>query len=525
MKRIISLICALSLLGVTGYASNLTEHGDGFCALSETRDIPLVGKKVTLLVVEEDFPWFEEEAWENGCHEKVVYYGEETVQADNSYKFHFVLNKSGRYTAFATVDGEETVQEELIYVDSAKAGTAAELIRTGSRDNIIAALAVPEDLGIFNTVNAESVADILVQNVIFTDTKEQVLTKAKKAALMSLLHAGQVDNLEEYLYLLEGTPIFKYLTENLYSAVLNYLIGTTYADITAFDKAVQDSVLLAIVNGKDSEKMQQVLTEYKAYLGITQSNISTALCDAVVLKNSFPTLADAVKYINAYITENVSGGGSSAGGGGGGRGGSLNVYKDAKIVTDPEKYENPEDIKIFTDIDDVPWAEKAIVGLYYAGMINGKSETEFCPNDFITREEFAKIITLVFGMNLVDDDFPFTDVTPDDWCYSYVKTAYLAGITKGTSATTFGKGQNITRQDLCVMVHNALKASDDELPLIYGTMSFADRDVIEEYAKEAVSYMQRAGIVNGREEGRFVPDGFATRAEAAKIIYQVMINK
>ena len=128
------------------------------------------------------------------------------------------------------------------------------------------------------------------------------------------------------------------------------------------------------------------------------------------------------------------------------------------------------------------------------------------------------MISLAFEMKLIDNEFPFTDIASDDWCYSFIKTAYLAGITNGIEENVFGKGQNISRQDLCVMVYRAVKAGDYSLGG-EAEIQFADSAEISDYAQEAVSQMSKAGIVSGDENRNFNPLNPATRAEAAKIIY------
>ena len=53
-------------------------------------------------------------------------------------------------------------------------------------------------------------------------------------------------------------------------------------------------------------------------------------------------------------------------------------------------------------------------------------------------------------------------------------------------------------------------------------LDFADADNIADYAKDAVSKLTAKGIINGYEDNSFRPEGFATRAEAAKILYGLL---
>ena len=57
-----------------------------------------------------------------------------------------------------------------------------------------------------------------------------------------------------------------------------------------------------------------------------------------------------------------------------------------------------------------------------------------------------------------------------------------------------------------------------------GSVQFADEDEISEYAREAVSRLGGAGIVNGLPNGSFNPFGSLTRAEAAKVIYSMIVQ-
>ena len=51
---------------------------------------------------------------------------------------------------------------------------------------------------------------------------------------------------------------------------------------------------------------------------------------------------------------------------------------------------------------------------------------------------------------------------------------------------------------------------------------FADYDNIADYAKDSVKFLSEAGVINGFEDNTFKPQGVATRAQAAKIIYTIL---
>jgi hypothetical protein len=77
---------------------------------------------------------------------------------------------------------------------------------------------------------------------------------------------------------------------------------------------------------------------------------------------------------------------------------------------------------------------------------------------------------------------------------------------------------------MAVMISNFVKAIDLELKAENAEMKFKDADSIANWAKEAVSYIQRAGIINGKPGEIFDPMGNAERAEAAKVIAEVLMR-
>lgn len=175
----------------------------------------------------------------------------------------------------------------------------------------------------------------------------------------------------------------------------------------------------------------------------------------------------------------------------------------------------------FADIDGVDWAVEAILGLADKGILNGKGEGLFKPHETVTREEFVKI--LIGAMNLSEMQYQnhFADVKDDDWFVKYVNIAYEAGIVRGIDAANFGVGTSISRQDMAVMLYNALQYKGSELGNA-DTAAFEDGGAIADYAKAAVDGMVSIGALNGVSDTRFEPAGEATRAQAATVIWRIL---
>ena len=84
----------------------------------------------------------------------------------------------------------------------------------------------------------------------------------------------------------------------------------------------------------------------------------------------------------------------------------------------------------------------------------------------------------------------------------------------------FGTGNYITRQDMVVMIYNALKYRNVDMKT--DGFKFDDDGQIADYAKDAVAALHNMGAINGVTDTTFEPTGLATRAQAAKIIYSVL---
>lgn len=173
-------------------------------------------------------------------------------------------------------------------------------------------------------------------------------------------------------------------------------------------------------------------------------------------------------------------------------------------------------------MDGFEWAQEAINTLYSENVINGKTDGVFAPGDNVLREEFAKIVLEAVKFEKLAGSVEFEDVSLNDWYYDFVTQAYLCGIIKGESETTFGSGKNITRQDMAVMCYNALVKKGILNEESEAELSYADSDDISDYAKEAVGALSNAKILNGNDDNTFNPFDFATRAEAAQMMYKAM---
>lgn len=122
-------------------------------------------------------------------------------------------------------------------------------------------------------------------------------------------------------------------------------------------------------------------------------------------------------------------------------------------------------------------------------------------------------------------NFADTNGMENEWYYKYVASAAKRGIILGYEEdNTFRPSRTISREEMCAIVVRACKATGRTLVQKHQPITFDDDASIMGYAKESVDLMTGAGIIDGMGENMFVPKGSATRAQAAKIIYDVTIG-
>lgn len=217
---------------------------------------------------------------------------------------------------------------------------------------------------------------------------------------------------------------------------------------------------------------------------------------------------------------------SGSGGGGGGRGGiaSTPVVTPEAVVSSPEETvtpEIPEPEFSFKDVDSGHWGYNSIKELYRLKLINGVSDTEFAPQNNIRREEFVALLARMAGLENSAENAGFSDVASDAWYKDVLNAAYSKGIISGKPDGSFGAGENVTRQDMAVMINNMADKGIIDITDTGAEISFSDKESISGYAEASVEIAVKAGIITGYTDSTFRPLNNATRAEAAAIILRI----
>ena len=173
----------------------------------------------------------------------------------------------------------------------------------------------------------------------------------------------------------------------------------------------------------------------------------------------------------------------------------------------------------FTDVPESRWSYPYIRQLYDAGVVSGTSATTFEPTAVVTRAQF---VTMLAGLQGADvsayTSGRFTDVPANAWYAPYVNWAADNGVVYGVSDTEFAPDDEITRQDMAVMLCRYAEQFGIQLGTGTPAVTFTDEADIAGYALPAVQALQRAGVISGMPDGSFRPRDTATREQACVVL-------
>ena len=176
------------------------------------------------------------------------------------------------------------------------------------------------------------------------------------------------------------------------------------------------------------------------------------------------------------------------------------VPEPSKPSTKPEISQEPE-TPAFSDVPVGAWYEKAVAYVAGQGILQGTGNGKFSPNTNLTRGMMMTILARMAGVDTTGGK---------TWYEKALAWAVEEGISDGTHPDA-----TITREQLVTMLHRFAGK-----PVAEGNLSaFTDGEMVSAWAKEAVAWAVKAGILQG-SGGKLRPQATATRAETAQLLWK-----
>ena len=184
--------------------------------------------------------------------------------------------------------------------------------------------------------------------------------------------------------------------------------------------------------------------------------------------------------------------------------------------------------EMFTDVTK-NWAYPGIQYCVTHGIMGGMGDGTFAPTGTTTRAQIVQILYNLEGTPAVSGTTPFADLTAN-WYKPAILWAYQNNVVAGTSPTTFDPDQPVTREQIAVILtqymFHVLKMNRTWTPADLST--FPDGAQVSSWAKEAMQDAVALGLINGTKAPDGVvyldPQGSAARQQVATILMNFCQN-
>lgn len=179
----------------------------------------------------------------------------------------------------------------------------------------------------------------------------------------------------------------------------------------------------------------------------------------------------------------------------------------------------------YSDVKSDDWFYTPVRTATYKSYLEGSDEggkRVFKPDAKMTREEFVKVLANIAEKagEEIKGTSTFKDVPSDRWSFGVIGWAQANGIVLGFEDNTFRPKEEMTREQMCKMIVEFANYMGIEFTGNHGRL-FADANDTQEWAKESVRTLVRAGAIEGYRESNgtytFRPQNNATRAEVTKV--------
>ena len=156
----------------------------------------------------------------------------------------------------------------------------------------------------------------------------------------------------------------------------------------------------------------------------------------------------------------------------------------------------------FKDVKTSAWYGSYVIDLYNDGIINGTSATTYAPNDTLTWAAALKLLLVSHG------DLKAADATGADWSKNTIAKAAELGLV----AADLDGAKAISRLEFCQVAAKLNKLAESKTESKF-------TDCTDGYVMALVD----AKVISGMTETTFEPAASLTRAQIAKILYQLTL--
>ncbi len=174
------------------------------------------------------------------------------------------------------------------------------------------------------------------------------------------------------------------------------------------------------------------------------------------------------------------------------------------------------------------WAKSQVEQMASKRIVSGVSKTAYAPDRAITRAEFTALLVRALGIRTetAATGNVFKDVAANAWYASAVEAGARSGLVNGLGESRFAPDERITREQMAVMLTNARVLATGQTTGTRQTTNlpsgFSDAAEVSPWARAAIAEAVADGIIQGITPDRLAPAESATRAQAAVMLKRLM---
>ena len=177
----------------------------------------------------------------------------------------------------------------------------------------------------------------------------------------------------------------------------------------------------------------------------------------------------------------------------------------------------------FSDVGKDEWFYDAVNYVYEHKIMTGLTVDTFGPDESLTRSQFAAILYRIEEEPETVYEPEFQDVPEGQWYTNGILWASSAEIVNGYNGSNlFGIDDPITREQMAVMMYRYAGYKGYDTSARAELDQFGDVGSLNDYAKEAVQWAVKEGIINGKAGNLLDPQGGAARSECAAIVMRFL---
>ena len=175
----------------------------------------------------------------------------------------------------------------------------------------------------------------------------------------------------------------------------------------------------------------------------------------------------------------------------------------------------------YTDVKKTDWYYDAVNYVNENGMMTGYSETQFAPNDKLSRAQACQVIYNIADADEQATEAIFSDVSLGQWYTNAISWASKNGVVSGYGNNLFGPDDAITREQMAAILYRYVGAPSVEADNLE---NYTDANQISDWATEALNWCVENKIMVGNGNGTMTPNKIISRAEVATIMMNYFTN-